>query len=140
MSNPSHIPSEGSFNIVLTKTISGNTVLKDPTCTFSYTWNFETNEGQAFLDQIDNTELDITLYPEGLAGTLAFMSNMEPTSYQINGQNVYIYRVIFMIDPNTGEHKAGIMFNQDGSTIETSANWSEKLTDTNSLFKKYSVS
>jgi hypothetical protein len=45
-----------------------------------------------------------------------------------------------MIDPNTGEHKAGIMFNQDGSTIETSANWSEELADTNSLLKKYSVS
>jgi len=140
MSNPTQVPSKGTFQIVLSKTLSGKTVLNDPNCTFSYVWDFNTNKGEALLDLIDGKLIGIVLHPEGLSGTLAFMSDMKPTTYSIDGQNVVIYRVIMMINPKTGEHQAAIMFNQDGSTIEVSANWPEELASTHTLFQKLIVS
>lgn len=123
MSQSGIIPSKNSFDIVLTKTITGKTVIETPICAFSYTWDFNTNMGQASLDAINNTKLGIVLHPTGIAGMLAFMSDMKPTGYQIGGQQVILNRIVLMIDAVTGEHRAGIMFNEDGSTIEVSANW-----------------
>lgn len=140
MSNQGQVPLTGTFQIVLSKTISGNTVLNDPICTFSYVWDFNSNKGEALLDVIDGKLIGIVLHPEGLSDVLAFMSDMEPTTYSIDGQNVVIFRVIMMINPKTGEHKAALMFNEDGSTIETSENWPEELTSGNAIFQKLTVS
>lgn len=123
MALSSIIPSKSSFEIVLTKTITGKTVIESPLCTFSYTWDFNKNMGEATLDAINYNKLGIMLHPTGIEGVLAFMSDMKPTGYQIDGRQVVLNRVVLMIDSATSEHRAGIMFNDTGSTIEVSDNW-----------------
>jgi len=79
--------------------------------------------GEASLDAINYIDVGIVLHPTGIAGMLAFMSDMKPTGYQIDGQNLILNRIVLMIDAETGGRRAGIMFNDDGSTIEVSGNW-----------------
>lgn len=54
---------------------------------------------------------------------LGFMSDMAPTPVVINGQRVVLYRVILDVYLSNGQQAAAIMFNQDGSCIETTDNW-----------------
>lgn len=117
------------FSLILSETLIGKTVLENPKCEFTYHWNFETNMGIANLISINGTEVNITLHPLGIEGSLDFMSDMEPTTYGVNASNdksialidVVVYRVILDMDAKGENPKAAIMFNRDGSTIETSA-------------------
>lgn len=118
-----NIPSSDTFDVVLDKTIDGQPVLNNPRCTFSYNWNFSTNMGLATLDSIDGTKLDITLHPTGLSGMLAFMSDMSPTTYNIDGKEVVLNRIVLNIMLPSGEKRAGIMFNEDGAPIQLTSNW-----------------
>lgn len=119
------LPPSDQFELVLSKT-EGTCppVLKDAMCCFSYNWDFQKNMGLAHLLTVDGTPVNITLHPLGLQGKLAFMSDMEPTPYEVNGVDVVIYRVSLELDPTTGERFAGVMFNNDGSCVETTQNWS----------------
>ncbi|AWM12793.1 hypothetical protein DI487_02175 [Flavobacterium sediminis] len=117
------IPSKVKFNLTLDQTIKGTPVLTNPDCSFSYDWDFSKNMGLALLESIENTELNLTLHPLGIAGVLAFMSDISPLSVTIDGKDVVIFRVILDIDLVSGTKKAAIMFNQDGSTIQTTDNW-----------------
>ncbi len=118
-----NLPQQDSFTLQLTKTINGNPVIANANCNFSYNWDFQKNMGLAHLDKINNCAIGITLHPLGISGRLAFMSDMPPTNYVINGQQVTLFRVILDIEPATGIKSAAIMFNKNGSPIETTANW-----------------
>ncbi|MGV7108084.1 hypothetical protein [Flavobacterium sp. U410] len=115
--------SKAKFDLVLNKPIKGTPVLENPNCSFSYNWDFDKNMGLARLESIENTGLNLTLHPLGIAGILAFMSDMSPLTVTIDGKEVVIFRVILDIDLVSGIKKAAIMFNQDGSTIQTTDNW-----------------
>jgi len=117
------IASKSKFDLVLGKTIKGTPVLANPECSFSYDWDFDRNMGLAYLESIKNTSLNLTLHPLGIAGILAFMSDISPITVTINGKEIVIFRVILNIDLVSGIRKAAIMFNQDGSTIQTTDNW-----------------
>ena len=120
----SNVPSHDRFTVSLSQVLDGKKpVIKDARCEFAYNWDFKTNVGLAHLLSIDGCELDITLHPLGLAGTLAFMSDMPPTRVVINGQRVVLYRIILDIYLSDGERAAAVMFNEDGSVIETTGNW-----------------
>lgn len=79
--------------------------------------------GLAHLVSINNCAVNVTLHPLGIAGTLAFMSDIPPTPVVINGQRVTLYRVILDIYLSDGEQAAAVMFNEDGSCIETTETW-----------------
>ena len=121
----SKLPSHDSFELVLSDQIKGDQVLENPTCNFSYHWDFEKNVGLAVLNSIDDTPVNITLHPLGIAGQLDFMSDMEPTEFHIqvsenNMVSVVIYRVILDMNESNGDKAAAIMFNTDGSSIQAS--------------------
>lgn len=122
-SNVANVPAQDTFVLILSKVYKGTPVIKDAKCEFSYQWNFSTNMGSAKLISIDNCEVNIELHPLGIMGYLDFMSDMQPTSYVINGQRVVIDRVILDINLKTGERSAAIMFNEDGSSIQTTENF-----------------
>lgn len=124
------LPFKATFTLVLSKLIEGQSpVIKNAKCEFTYHWDFDTNKGLAHLVSIDNCPVNnIALYPEGMAGRLAFMSDMKPTSFVINGQRIVIFRVILHIILKNNERMAAIMFNEDGSCIESTDNFqNEKL-------------
>ncbi|MFD0862949.1 hypothetical protein ACFQ1M_12105 [Sungkyunkwania multivorans] len=133
MSKSTNVPSKATFSVALTKQFKGTAVLENPVCEFSYIWNFEKNMGIATLNSINGTPLDITLHPLGIKGYLDFMSDMPPTKYEISAEpgssialkEVTIYRVILDIDLETGARSAAIMFNEDGSSIQTSGNFED---------------
>jgi hypothetical protein len=79
--------------------------------------------GQAHLITLNECAVDITLHPLGLSGILAFMSSIPPTPVVIHGQRVILDRIILDIYLDDGERAAAIMFNEDGSCVETTANW-----------------
>lgn len=129
----SNVPAEAQFDLILSEQLQGEPVLDNPSCHFSYHWNFETGMGLAQLHSINGSPVNITLHPLGIAGELDFMSDMEPTSYVVNASNddsialieIVIYRVILDIDLKSGDRKAAIMFNRDGSSIEASRGFNE---------------
>jgi hypothetical protein len=124
---------QGSFDLILDKNVKGESDLKNARCHFHYHWDAETNTGIGMLQSINDTAVNIVLHPLGIAGTLDFMSDMEPTHFQVNSAcdesiallDIVIYRVILDMDPETGEKEAAIMFKMDGSTIQTTASFSE---------------
>ncbi len=118
-----NIPSSDTFEVVLDKTMEGQPVLNNPKCTFSYRWDFSTNMGLAWLNSIDGSPVEIELHPTGLSGMLAFMSDMHPTAFMIDGKSIVLNRVILNIMLPSGEKRAGIMFNEDGSPIQITSNW-----------------
>lgn len=114
-----------TFTLTLDKVLQNGTCpqkAKNASCVFTYIWDFPRNMGLAHLISIDGTDVNITLHPLGITGMLAFMSDMKPTTYNIGGQNVVIYRVILDL-PTGGERQAGIMWNENGSCITTTNNW-----------------
>nr|WP_294937639.1 hypothetical protein [uncultured Flavobacterium sp.] len=118
------VPSQATFTLVLSELMKGTSpVIANAKCVFSYKWDFTTNMGLATLESIDNCVVNITMHPLGIKGYLDFMSDMEPTSYVINGQRVVLNRIILDIVLATNERSAGIMFNQDGSVIQTTPNF-----------------
>lgn len=132
MSN--QVPSNDTFMVTLSKVLSGGSpVIKDAKCKFSYIWDFKKNMGLAQLVSINECAVNITLHPLGIAGILAFMSDMPPTPVVINGQRVTLYRVILDIYLSDGARAAAVMFNEDGSCIETTENW--RATDSSGLAK-----
>lgn len=121
-SNKANLAPTAVLNEVLSKTIAGTTVLPDAKCEFNYHWDFEENRGIAHLLTVDGADVNIVLHPLGIEGYLDFMSDIPPTQYKIGGKYVVIYRVILDINRETGEVGAAIMFNHDGSTIQTTEN------------------
>lgn len=118
------VPPEATFNLVLSKVLQGNApVLPDANCTFHYSWNFETNMGSAQLLSINGTNVNIPLFPLGIAGMLDFMSDMQPATYNIGGHDVVIDRVILDINLATDAKSGAIMFNPDGSVIQATPNF-----------------
>lgn len=121
------------FDLTLSEVIRGEQVLENPSCEFSYHWDFETGMGLALLQSINGTPVNITLHPLGIHNQLDFMSDMQPTKYLVNATNddtialieVVIYRVILDMDAQGENPKAAIMFNIDGSTIQTSPGFDE---------------
>jgi hypothetical protein len=80
--------------------------------------------GSALLISVNGSDVNTVLNPMGLSNYYGFMSDMSPTRFVINGQEVVIYRVILHLY-NDGRRSAAIMFNQDGSCIEVTSNWSD---------------
>lgn len=122
------------FSLVLSQTLKGKEVLKNPSCDFSVSWDFEKNMGLATLHSINGSAVNITLHPLGISGSLDFMSDMEPTTFSINASNdnsialieIVIYRVILDLDAKAENPSAAIMFGEKGNTIQTSNNFSEE--------------
>ena len=123
MSNELNLPSPVYFDLELTKAIQGTPVVPNAKCKFCVQWNSATAEGLAYLMEMDGTPLDIKLYPLGLAGILAFASDIDPTTYTINGNPVVIKRVVLEVDNNISNGSSAITFNVNGSVIQGSANW-----------------
>lgn len=122
----SDIPNQASFQEVLSQLLKGaSPVLPNALCEFRYQWNFSTNEGLARLVSIDGCPTHIALPPTGIAGKLAFMSDIPPTPFVVGGQTVFLNRVILDIDLDSGRRSAAVIFNQDGSCIEASATWND---------------
>ncbi|MGX7666799.1 hypothetical protein [Flavobacterium pedocola] len=118
------VPSQATFSLVLSHLYKGvKPVIANANCVFSYSWNFEKNMGLAQLVSIDNCELNITLHPMGIQGYLDFMSDMPPTSVVINGQRVVLNRIILNVELATNKRSGGIMFNENGDTIQTTDNF-----------------
>jgi len=131
MTKSVNIPSEKTFNVVLSQQIKGTPVLENPVCEMNYIWDFEKNMGLAHLKSINGTPVNITLHPIGIEGYLDFMSDIPPTKYTVSAEpgfsialvEVTIYRVILDIDKSTGKISAAIMFNDDGSSIQATSNF-----------------
>ncbi|TMM28663.1 hypothetical protein FDT66_13755 [Polaribacter aestuariivivens] len=121
------------FSLVLSQTLKGKTVLEKPSCRFSVNWDFEKNMGLATLHSINGSEVNITLHPLGISGSLDFMSDIKPTSFSVNANNdnsvalveVIIYRVILDLDEKGENPSVAIMFGKNGENIQTSQNFSE---------------
>ncbi|WP_034060483.1 hypothetical protein [Lacinutrix jangbogonensis] len=126
--------SHATFSVVLSNAFQGTPVLENPVCEYNYLWDFEKNMGIAKLISVNGTPVNITLHPLGIKGYLDFMSDIPPTKYSISADpgnsialiDVTIYRVILDIDLETGARSAAIMFNTDGSTIQTTSNFSDE--------------
>lgn len=133
MTKSVNIPSQKTFNVVLSQQIKGNPVLENPVCKMSYIWDFEKNMGLAHLESINGSPVNITLHPTGIEGCLDFMSDIPPTKYSVSAEpgfsialvDVTIYRVILDIEKATGKISAAIMFNNDGSSIQATSNFNE---------------
>ncbi|MDR2009188.1 MAG: hypothetical protein LBQ22_01740 [Bacteroidales bacterium] len=121
--NQTPVPSSDTFILTLSKAYEGTPVLPNAKCEFSYNWDFDRNMGLAYLTSINGTKVDITLHPLGILGMLGFMSNIEPTTVEIDGKKIVIFRVIMDIYLRNNERVAAIMFNEDGSCTETTENW-----------------
>ena len=115
-SNP--VPPSANFDLVLNKAVEGQAPLTDANCAFGYQWDFKTNTGEARLFTINGDKVKIILHPLGIEGYLDFMSDMPPTTYTINGQEVVISRVILDIDLSNNARSAALMFG-DGSILGT---------------------
>lgn len=115
-----------SFELTLDQVLKGSTDLKNPVCSFSYSWDTERNMGIANLQAINGTPVNIVLHPLGIAGQLDFMSDMAPTGYNVDADpgeateiiTVVIYRVILDVDGD--KRTAAIMLGEEGDTIITS--------------------
>ena len=115
-SNP--VPPSATFDLMLNKVIEGQSPLEDANCQFTYQWDFGTNTGEARLLSIKGDRVKIILHPLGIEGYLDFMSDMPPTPYIINGQEVIISRVILDIELSNNARSAALMFG-DGSILGT---------------------
>lgn len=122
------------FSLTLDEVLKGTAVLENPSCEFSYHWDFEKNTGLALLNSINGTHVNITLHPLGITGQLDFMSDMDPTVYVVKASdnpdiigtiNVTINRVILDMDSKGENPKAAIMFGTDGDTLQASSGFSE---------------
>lgn len=133
MANSKIVPPYGEIKVVLSKQIAGNPVLTNPVCDFTYQWDFSRGMGMAYLRTINGSPVGIPLHPIGIKGHLDFMSDMPPTRFMVSAEpgntialiEVTIYRVILDIDLATGAHSAAIMFNEDGSSIQATANFTD---------------
>lgn len=128
------LPSDFSLEAVLSKLYKGSVaVLPDAVCQFKGHWDFSTNEGMAELVSVDGTPVNIPLHPMGISGQLDFMSDMKPTPYTIQGKTVTIFRVILDLKPGllppASSAFAAIMFNEDGSCIETTQNFDDQIAE-----------
>ncbi len=126
MSNqkPDNSLSNAKLSLKLSKIKAGvKPVIDNAECIFNYTWDFQTGTGSAQLTSIDKCDIEILLYPIGLAGKLAFMSDMKPTTYVVNGQRAIIYRVMLSINLVDNAASAAVMFNEDGSCLERTPNF-----------------
>lgn len=117
-----------SFETVLSNLYKGSVaVLPNAVCQFEGHWNYATNEGVAELVSVDGTSVNIALHPMGISGKLDFMSDMPPTPYTIQGKTVVIFRVILDLKSTLQPPaSAAIMFNKDGSCIETTQNFDDQ--------------
>ena len=123
----SALPPHATFTVALNKIIrdqSCTPVIKGVRCEFSYQYDFQKNEGYADLVAIGGTTVNIRLYPIGLSGRYAFMSDMQPTPVVIHGQNVYLYRVLMTLFTD-GTRTALVMFGQTGDCIEATDNYKQ---------------
>ncbi len=120
-----------SFDLILDNVKQGSTDLKDPVCSFSYTWDEKTNMGIANLQAINGTPVNIVLHPLGIAGQLDFMSDMAPAGYPVDALpgeeteiiTIVIYRVI--LDVEGDNRSAAIMLGEEGETIITSSGFAD---------------
>lgn len=127
MENTEHV----SFELTLSETLSGKSELQSPVCLFDYVWDEKTNMGIANLRSINGTPVNIVLHPLGIEGQLDFMSDMEPTAYNVDALpgpetdviTVILYRVI--LDVEGDKRSAAIMLGEDGGTIITSPGFNE---------------
>lgn len=121
------------FSLILSEVFRGKEVLENPSCEFSYHWDFETNMGLALLQSINGSQVNITLHPLGIHGQLDFMSDITSTKFLVNASNddsiamieVTIDRVILDMDAKGENPKAAIMFGIEGETIQTSPGFDE---------------
>ncbi len=120
----SKVPEHEVFDLNVNKLFKGSElVLDEAVSTFSFHWDFENGMGIAHLIDINESMVNITLHPIGLAGRLAFMSDIPPTPFRIGDKEVVIYRVILNIMLDSGEKSAAIMFNDNGSVIQITPNF-----------------
>ncbi|OJJ20588.1 hypothetical protein BKI52_19230 [marine bacterium AO1-C] len=109
----------------------GSCSLSEATCKFAYTWDTVRNMGQARLISIDGTLVNIPLYPLGIYGMWAFMSDMKPTAFPIGGQETIIFRVILDVKYQINQKTAALMLNQDGSCILETENFEGEVSRVN---------
>lgn len=118
MENTEHV----SFDLTLSETLQGKSVLKNPELEFDYVWNVESNTGIANLRSINGTPVNIVLHPLGIKGQLDFMSDIEPTPYHVDALpgpeteiiTIIIERVILDVD---GEKRTAAMIYDHGTII-----------------------
>lgn len=118
------VPPRATFKLKLTRLYKGSIpALLNARCRFTYIWDFEKNTGLAHLISIDHCPVNIVLHTMGVEGALDFMSDIAPKTFDINGEEVIINKVILNIDPDTNERKAAILFHKNGECIETTENY-----------------
>ncbi|KZP25529.1 hypothetical protein FIBSPDRAFT_950233 [Athelia psychrophila] len=110
--------SNGNYTLTLDKVISGSPIVKQVVCDISYIWNWPRNTGSATLLTVDGVKVDLPLFPEGIEGMLAFISD-KPTEVKLpDGPTVVINRVVLeLVGGNT--QKAMMMLGEPGTEITT---------------------
>lgn len=87
-----------------------------------YDFDFEKKIGLAKLTIVGETPVNIDLFPLGVASRYLFMSDIKPTPVHVNGEETFLYRVIFDLS-ETGEAAAMVMFGQEGNCVLSTANY-----------------
>lgn len=118
------LPSQDNFMIKLNKVVEGqcDKALLGTQLNMSYDYDFKRNMGMAKLDGVNETRLDIPLYPLGVSSEYDFMSDMAPKAVKINGKDEVLYRIIFGLQ-YSGKKSAAVMFGEDGNCILASNNY-----------------
>jgi hypothetical protein len=123
-----------TITLTLSKTLRDDTPLTDMVkCTFSYLRKSENHIENVQLVSLNNMKVNISMNPIELQGILGFMSSIQPTLIKLDQQKVYIHLVILYIPLEKSKPSAAILFNKDGTYIQTTKNWRNKFT---SSFKK----
>lgn len=84
-----------------------------------YDYDFNHNIGQAYLNRLGSKNWRVSLYPLGLTDYYGFMSDIQPTSIVVEGEEVIIYRIVFLLNKN-GQAETLIMFGQEGDCTMSS--------------------
>jgi len=122
------------------KGVPAQPVIKNLKAQFRWTYDFKSNTGLAHLEKLNNTEINpaIQLNCMGIEGQHDFMSDMEPTEYNVGDQKVVLNRVIFdewATSSGNREYAACILFNKSGDPMQQTENWEQLVVNRLQLLK-----
>lgn len=126
-----------TFTLLLDKIISGgpSPSLSKATCKFSYIWDYPRNMGHATLLTIDGVDVNLNMFPLGIAGCLDFM-NTDLTQVRLpDGGTITLFRVILDLKaPDV--RMAALMIGNQGQEVLATSNWSDSAQDTVTLSQR----
>ncbi len=121
------------FKIVETITLTLDSFLRSESaftnqvkCIFTFIKNSANDLEKVQLISLNDKTVNISLNPLEMENTLGFISSIQPLLILLNQEKVFVHLVVLYIPLSKGKPSAAILFNKNGSYIQTTKNWKSK--------------